>query len=120
MKDRISICGKTKSLGLAASSYQDEENERRRLRSCGAAVKMERGDRGEAVMKKVLILYRARLIKNCTDGLCVRNSCHAFVFVFARAHAVGWSDRWMMLPTRWMSGSASRLSSGEQAREDTH
>lgn len=87
---------------------------------------MERGDRGEAVMKKVLILYRARLIKNCTDGLCVRacakcgDSCHAFVFVFARTHAVVWSDRWMMLPTRWMSGSASRLSSGEQAREDTH
>lgn len=72
MKDRISICGKTKSLGLAASSYQDEENERRRLRSCGGAVKMERGDRGEAVMKKVLILYGARLIKNCTDAR-VRN-----------------------------------------------
>lgn len=71
MKDRISICGKAKSLGLAASSHQDEENERRRHRSCGGAVKMERGDRGEAVMKKVLILYGARLIKNCTDGLCV-------------------------------------------------
>lgn len=33
---------------------------------------MERGDRGEAVMKKVLILYGARLIKNCTD-VRVRN-----------------------------------------------
>lgn len=77
---------------------------------------MERGDRGEAVMKKVLILYTALLIKNCTDGLCVRAKCwdspHAFVFVFACTHAVGWSDRWMMLPTRWMSGLASRLSSG--------
>lgn len=96
MKDRISICGKTKSLGLAASSYQDEENERRRLRSCGGAVKMERGDRGEAVMKKVLILYRARLIKNCTDGLCVcARVCEMWGFmscvcVCVCAHTRGW------------------------------